>query len=287
MKNVLVLASGLIISAAVFFNTGCSNSHPGEIRICGSTTIESYMKAAAAEFGRGHHLSVSIDPVGSVSGIDSLIAGSCDIAMSSMEMPPEQTDIARGKGIAVKPFLLGYDVIVPIVNPKNSVTDITSRQLTDMFTGVITRWSELGGNDAGIEIVERTAASGTFAVWHRDIAAGPASVPESTKLASNSAVLAYVARHENAIGYISHAYLNPEVKALSLDGISSDADELLLSEYTLKRPLFLYVREDRFDSRVKNFIIFMIINDRGKELLRGKGFFYNYMGEKSPPFLRD
>lgn len=287
MKQIALILSGLALSAAVLSTAGCSKSEPVTIRVCGSTTIEPFMQTAAAEFQKGRNVHISLKAEGSVSGIDSLIAGTCDIAMSSMEILPEQSDAAREKGIAVKPFLLGYDVIVPIVNPQNRISNITSEQLRNVFSRNITNWSELGEKNEKIDIVERLPSSGTYTVWHKGIAAGLNTVPECKNVSSNSGVLAYVSQHDNAIGYLSHAYLNPEVKALSLDGISPDANELLLPDYKLKRPLFLYVREERFESQVKNFIVFMIINNRGQELLRQNGFFYNFWGEESLPFPHD
>ena len=200
-----------------------------------------------------------------------------------MEILPEQIAAAKEKGIGIKPFLLGYDIIVPIVHPSNPVSDISFTDLKAVFAQTKHRWTDLGGADTVIDVVDRTDASGTYAVWHHYVA--PAKVDEEayTVETSNSAVLAYVASHTNAIGYVSAAYLNPEVKTLSLDGIAITGGDSLLSEYHLKRPLFLYVDENTFDETEKLFVIYMIISDAGKDLLRGSGFFYNsWAGQYHP-----
>jgi phosphate transport system substrate-binding protein len=268
---------------AALISISCAGKEHRTIRVSGSTTIEPFMTRAAKEFSGNRNLSIDVDAVGSKKGIDELIAGNCDIAMSSMEMLPEQTAAAKEKGINIKPFFLGYDIIIPIVHPSNTVSDISFTDLKNVFTNKIKRWTALGGTDTLIDVVDRSDESGTYAVWHHYVATSPVNEDQFTVEGSNSAVLAHVSAHGNAIGYVSAAYLNPDVKALKLDGIAMTEGDSLLSEYHLKRPLFLYVDEDKFDQTEKMFVIFMIINDRGKALLRESGFFYSsWAGQYHP-----
>jgi phosphate transport system substrate-binding protein len=264
-----------------FLSCGPKHHHP--IRVAGSTTIDPFIRKAAGKFSKKHNVTIDINAVGSKAGIDALLQGECDIAMSSMEMLPEQIAAAKKNGISIKPFLLGYDIIVPIVHPKNQVTDIAFSDLKEVFAKTKQHWSDLGGADTVIDVVDRTDASGTYAVWHHYVAPAPVNEEAYTIEPSNSAVLAYVASHTNAIGYVSATYLNPEVKALRLDGIAMTEGDSLLSEYHLKRPLFLYVDEEKFDETEKLFIIYMIISEAGKELLRESGFFYStWVGQYHP-----
>ena len=272
-KSLLTIGASLIAVAIV---TQCGNNEVKIVRIFGSTTIEPFMKRVAEEYGKTHNLGFSIKAVGSRSGIDSLIDGACDITMSSMEISPEQITYAKKKTVSLKPFLLGYDVIVPVVHPSNTVTDITFEKLKEVFNKKLTNWSALGGVDTIIEVVDRSDASGTYAVWHHYIAPPMTSEERVTIRPSNSSVLAYVSEHTNAIGYVSGAYLNPEVKPLKLDGIDIAESDSMLSEYHLKRPLYLYVDENRFNDYLKKFIIFLIISDRGRALLRESGFFSDF-----------
>ena len=258
---------------------------PGTIRIHGSTTLEPLLQKAAAEFQENYKTEISVKAVGSKDGIDALISGACDIAMSSMEIRPEQIAQAAEKGMTIKPFLLGYDIIIPIVHPSNPITDISFQDLKKVYDGSLTNWSMLGGRDTAIDVVDRAHSSGTHSVWHHTV--GPEQTDDSlyTIRPSNSSVLAYVAEHANAIGYVSASYLNPEVKPLTLDGIAMAENDFLLSKYHLKRPLFFYVNEAEFDSAIKTFVVHMIINERGRELLREAGFFYNAYAGKYPPEL--
>ncbi|MBN1308489.1 MAG: phosphate ABC transporter substrate-binding protein [Chitinispirillaceae bacterium] len=254
----------------------CGNNEKTTVRIYGSTTIEPIIKRATQEYGRRSNTHFVINAVGSKSGIDSLIEGACDIAISSMEIAPEQITRAKEKAVSLKPFLLGYDVIVPIVHPSNPISDITCDQLKEIYAGLIHRWSAMGGADTVIDVVERAVSSGTYCVWHHDVMPPQEKADSFTVRASNSAVLAYIAEHTNAIGYISAAYLNPEVKPLKLNGIAIAENDSLLSEYHLKRPLFLYVNEERFNQAAKSLVMFLIINEQGRKLLREEGFFSSF-----------
>ncbi|MBN1534603.1 MAG: hypothetical protein JXA20_18160, partial [Spirochaetes bacterium] len=100
---------------------------------------------------------------------------------------------------------------------------------------------------------------------------------------SSSAVLAYISENTNAIGYVSAAYLNPEVKPLKLDGLAVTDGDTLSLKYHLKRPLFLYVNDGRFAGATKLFVIYLLFDERGKSLLRESGFFYNSLAERYHP----
>ncbi|NQV33276.1 MAG: PstS family phosphate ABC transporter substrate-binding protein [Phycisphaeraceae bacterium] len=272
-RNSIKIAIAVLLISVLAFS--CSPKAHRTIRVSGSTTLAPFMKKAAEDFSKKRDVTVEVDAVGSKAGIDALIAGTCDIAMSSMEILPEQIAAAKEKGINIKPFLLGYDIIIPIVHPSNEVSDISFDDLKDIFAKKTLRWAALGGTDTLIDVVDRSNESGTYAVWHHYIAPSEVDEEQYTVQQSNSMVLAYVSAHTNAIGYVSAAYLNPEIKALKLDGIAITENESRLSEYHLKRPLYLYVNEQKFDETQKNFVVYMIINDRGKELLRESGFFYS------------
>ena len=257
-RHVLAALLGLVVLIEMFL-PGCRSDRTETIRIAGSTTMEPFMNKATADYAESRNVRFTINAIGSKSGIDSLITGNCDIAMSSAEVLPEQTVRAKNAGIHLKPFLLGYDIIVPIVHPSNTVTDIPFEKLKEVFEGKITRWSAFGGVDTSIDVVDRSDASGTYMVWHHYVAPVTVADEQVTVRQSNSSVLAYVSGHTNAIGYVSITYLNPEVKPLKLDGIAATEKDSILAGYQLKRPLYLLVNEDRFDERLKAFIIFLIV----------------------------
>jgi len=278
MRLVPVVSIAVFCITGIFFLNGCGRHKVETIRISGSTTISSFIRKAIDEYGKNvPQVTFSVTSHGSLDGIDALLSDSADIAMSSAEITPEQIAAAKKKEISLKAFLLGYDVIVPIVNKANIVDNITFSQLKDVYAGTTLRWSALGGADTVIDVVDRGTTSGTHAVWHHalgDVVSD--SVITTTESGSNSSVLAYVAEHANSIGYISAAYLNPDVKALNLDGMKIDHNDSLLSQYHLKRPLLLYVNEAGLTREMKSFIMYLIFNDHGKALLKEAGFFSVY-----------
>jgi phosphate transport system substrate-binding protein len=193
--------------------------------------------------------------------------------------------LAREKGVSIKPFLLAYDVIVPIDHPSNKVSDISFKNLKKVFEGEIHSWSALGGADTVIDVVDRSDASGTFKVWHQYVTPTYHAGDTHTIQKSNSTVLAYVAEHRNAIGYVSNAFMNTEVKPLKLDGLAITENDSFVTEYHLKRPLYLYVNEEKFDADndMRLFVIFLVINERGRRLIRESGFFYlSWAGQYHP-----
>jgi len=264
----LIIAGICILFMSVFFRDGDKDD---SISISGSTTLEPFIKKAVNEYNKKSGLSITISAPGSMSGIDALISGECDVAMSSALILPDQSIRAEKAGVLLKSFLLGYDVIVPIVSRENPVSNILLSQLRDIYKGKIKNWSELGGNDAEIEIVSRKKNSGTYCAFCRIVA--PVGETLSPVMVSNSSVLAYIAEHVNAVGYISSSYLNPEVKVLVVEGVDVFDKGDQTNDYPIKRPLYLYVDKNKFNGPVKSFILFIVLNEHMKSLFPESGFY--------------
>ncbi|NLW33302.1 MAG: phosphate ABC transporter substrate-binding protein [Fibrobacter sp.] len=275
MKNMAEVTIQIVFLTAIVLITGCNSKDSVPVKIYGSTTIEPIIKKIAKEFNEKRGLEIIINGIGSNAGIDSLIEGKCDIAMSSTELSPFHKQEAHNKGVPLKPFLLGYDVIIPIVHPSNKIDAVSFENLVDIYKGNVKKWSELGGEDTVIDVTERSSSSGTYDVWHNHLVPKIVFSDSCTLCKSNSSILAYVAEHANAIGYVSAAYLNPDVKPVKVDGISILENDSLLSKYHMKRPLYLYVNENRFKSEIKELIIFLIISESGRDLIRKSGLFTN------------
>jgi phosphate transport system substrate-binding protein len=251
--------------------SACSENQEKILHISGSTTIAPFMKKVAGQFKKKNATDIKITAPGSIGGMTAFLAESSDIAMSSCDLLPAHERLAQEKGIAIKAFLLGYDIILPIVNPGNGLTHISLGQLKNIYTGKIVNWSELGGKNALIEVIHRNDTSGTWGVWHHVIA--PADHQAGKSLGSNSSVLAYVAENENAIGYISSSFINSEIKTLTIDGVDIGNKKNWTENYPIKRPLFLYVNENKFTETVKTFIIYTLMNEDVKKIFHGSGFF--------------
>lgn len=268
----LIKLSTIGLSISIFFIFfSCSEKNGNSIHISGSTTIEPFMTEVVTQFKKNNNIDVSISAPGSMSGINSLISGSCDIAMSSSGLSPTQSILAKKNKIDVRSFLLGYDIIVPIINPRNVVSNISIHQLKDIYNGKIRNWSKLGGKNTAIEIINRNNRSGTYKIWNHLIAPGVDG--RGKEQTSSSSVLAYVAENENAIGYISSSFINPEIKTLIVAGTDIQNQKKWIENYPIKRPLFLYVDDNKFDDSIKKFIIYILMSKEVKELFKESGFY--------------
>jgi phosphate transport system substrate-binding protein len=230
--------------------------------IKGSTTMAPMLERLAAEYQKPDRKQIIIKATGSLAGIAALIQNDCDMAASSVPASTELIQEAEKNGVTLKSFPVCRDRIVPIVNTANPVHQLSVTDLRDIFSGRTSTWKSAGWTESEIQVVLRQTASGTSRMWEQIILNDdpPASGP--TRVFSNSGVLAAVAENRYAIGYVSQAYLNHEVKPVEIIGLDS--------ETALERTLFLYVNSDRMSKTAKAFLTYLhsgparkIITDSG------------------------
>jgi phosphate transport system substrate-binding protein len=211
------------------------------LRVAGSTTMQPAMQQLAAAFGSEHRVvEFELRGGGSGAGVAALLAGQTDIAASSRFLAEEELAQAREREVYPVPFRIAYDAIIPVVNTRNPLTDLSVEQLGRIFRGETRNWSELGGEDRAIRVVVREAGSGTSQVWHERV--GDLTVPPAgaVQAPSSVAVLREVGSHRGAIGYIGLGYLNAGVKPLRVDGVIGSLGNVRAGRYALARPLFLF-----------------------------------------------
>lgn len=228
----------------------------GTIVITGSTSVEKILNEMKDEFeALNPDVSIEYTGSGSSAGITDTKAGTNNIGASSRELKEEE------KEDALKTEVFAYDGIAVIVNPANTaVTDITEEQLADIYSGKITNWKELGGNDADIFVVSREESSGTRSAFEELIGlegagglTGNAAVSEG-----NGPVQAAVAGNENAIGYVSFSFIDETVKPLTVSGVEANADNAKDGIYPLSRPFLFCYYEDKVTDAGKAFLKFAI-----------------------------
>jgi phosphate transport system substrate-binding protein len=244
------------------------------------------MQATVAAYGSRWNVDIEILAQGSKKGIDELVHGTCDIAMSSTDLSADELSEAGRHGVNIKSFVLAHDEIVPIVNKANPVTDISLQQLRDIFAGRIKTWSQVGGGEETVMVVVRDVSSGTCEVWKRHVGEATTKGAHVISNRSNSAILASVAESAGAIGYVSSAFLNAEVKALHVHPPESASAGQWEDNHGIKRSLYLYVNEERLTGEVKKFILFLLMTREGKDLIAKSGFFpidYGYPSTTDVP----
>lgn len=205
----------------------------GSISLAGSTSMEKLCEALSESFMEANPgVAVTVEYTGSGAGIESLVSGSIDIGDSSRALKDEEKSEGAVENI------VAIDGIAVVTDTANEVTDVTAEQLKQIYTGEITNWSELGGQDEAIVVIGREAGSGTRDAFEEllDVADNCAYAQE---LDSTGAVLATVASTPGAIGYVSLDVVDDTVTSMKLDGVDATEEEILAGNYLLQRPFVM------------------------------------------------
>ncbi len=209
----------------------------GTVATDGSTSMEKVIGALGESFMAANKgVTFTYNPTGSGSGIQAVQEGRCDIGLSSRALKDDE--IAAG----LKEDTLCLDGIAIIVNNENTVEDISLEDLSAIYKGEITNWSELGGSDSEIVLIGREAGSGT-----RDGFESITDTKDSCKyrqeLTSTGDVITTVSQNPAAIGYASLASVKDSVKAVKIDGVEATEDTVKDGSYKIQRPFVLVTKE--------------------------------------------
>ena len=234
MKKMIALMLVAVLMLCML--AGCGSTK-NTVATDGSTSMEKVIGALGEAFQNDTGISFTYNPTGSGSGIKAVQEGRCDIGLSSRELKDEET--AAG----LTGTVLAYDGIAIIVNPENSVSDLSLETIAKIYTGEITNWSEVGGNDVDIVLIGREAGSGT-----RDGFESITDTEDSCKyrqeLTSTGDVITTVSQNPGAIGYASVASVNDTVKTLRVDGVTPTEETIKDGSYVVQRPFVLVTKAD-------------------------------------------
>ena len=237
----LALLAGCGSSAAPATTTALAPEAPAElsgtVATDGSTSMEKVIGALGEAFmEQNKGVTFTYNPTGSGSGITAVGEGRCDIGLSSRALKDDE------KASGLKETVLALDGIAVIVNPANPVSDLDVETIAKIYTGEITNWKEVGGNDAEIALIGREAGSGT-----RDGFESITDTKDSCKyrqeLTSTGDVITTVSTNPDAIGYASLAALKDNVKALTVGGIAPTEDTVKDGSYVIQRPFVLVTKD--------------------------------------------
>ena len=211
----------------------------GTVSTDGSTSMEKVIGALGESFMETDDgVTFTYNPTGSGSGITAVAEGRCDIGLSSRSLKDEE--VAQG----LTETKLALDGIAVVVNPENPVADLTLEQIAQIYTGEITNWSEVGGNDAEIVVIGREAGSGTRDGFESITGTGEACQYRQ-ELTSTGDVITAVSQNPDAIGYASLASIKDSVKALNVDGVTPSEATVKDGSYKVQRPFVLVTVEGK------------------------------------------
>jgi len=219
----------------------------------GSDTIVNLALAWAERYQSQHpEVRISVTGGGSGTGIASLINGTVDIANASRQIKEEEIEDAKSNGIDPVEFIVARDAIAVIVNPENPVDQLTLKQISDIYSGKYTNWSEVGGDDRPIVRLSRETNSGTHVYFLETVLRLGNSEDETLfsmdtlLLPSSEGIIVEVRQNPNAIGYDGLGYVPDDLKMIAiaeeeggsyvLPAISTVNDKT----YPIARDLYMY-----------------------------------------------
>jgi phosphate transport system substrate-binding protein len=270
---------------------GCAASAGAQPVVTGTTAIENIgsdtivnLALAWAETYQAQHpdLRISVTGGGSGTGIAALINGTADIANASRAMKPEERQAAEANGIQPYEITIARDAIAVIVHPFNPVESLTLPQISDMFSGKIANWREVGGEDRPIVLLSRETNSGTHVYFLEEVLRlgdkqnQTLFSVDTLLLPSSEGITAEVRQNPNAIGYDGLGYVTDDVKTLAVSAgpgvpyVRPSIDTVNAGTYPIARPLYMYTRGEPM-GKIKSYIDW-IMGAEGQAIVARLGF---------------
>lgn len=235
----------------------------GTLSMNGSTSMEKVIKAVNGAFmEKNKGVTVNLNLTGSGTGIQEASEGKCDIGNSSRKLKDEEAE-------KLDATVVGLDGIALVVNPANKLEDITLQDLAKVYSGEITNWKELGGDDKSIVVIGREDGSGTRDGFE-SIVMGDKEPKYAQELESTGSVINAVATTDGAIGYASLANVDETVKALKVGGVEATEENVKSGTYEVQRPFICATLKGSDNKLVKAYIDF-ILSEEGQALVLAQG----------------
>ena len=208
----------------------------GTVSTDGSTSMEKVINSLGESFmAMNKNVKFTYNPTGSGSGIQAVSEGRCDIGLSSRALKSDE------KESGLTETILALDGIAIVVSPENPVSDLDVDTIAKIYTGEITNWEDVGGNDAEIVLIGREAGSGTRDGFE-SITGTKDSCAYRQELTSTGDVINTVSKNPNAIGYASLSAVGDSVKALTVGGVAATEDTVRDGSYVVQRPFVLVTK---------------------------------------------
>ncbi len=238
----------------------------GTIDIAGGTAHIPVMNEAAKRImTRYPDIQISVAGGGTGIGVQKVGEGLVDIGNTGRALSDEEVS-----AFGLQSFPFAIDGVAPIVHPENPLTGLSAEQIRDIFSGRITRWNEVGGEDARIHVYAREEASGTHEVFWGILLKKEPIVMTANIIQSNGAMKVAVSRDRHAIGYMSIGHIDSEVKPLAVDGVSPSQETAVDGTYSVVRQLYMNTKGEP-SPLVRSFIDY-ILSEEGAGIIRDSGY---------------
>ncbi|HEX3642137.1 MAG TPA: phosphate ABC transporter substrate-binding protein [Ktedonobacteraceae bacterium] len=227
--TLLTIVLILLVSCGVYKNaSGSTTSAPSaHVHIIGSTALLPLVTKAADLFSQQHSdIKIDTEGSGSIAGLDAVTQHQADIGDSDIPADPSKYSDPN-----LTDHIVCENIFTLIINPQIDLTSLTTQQASNIFTGVITNWKDVGGPNLAISPVIRPATSGTRALFDKYILGGASEAGNPLTSDSSTTVLDTVAHTPGGISYVTTTLVNPTVKAIGLDGISATEQNIKSGTY--------------------------------------------------------
>jgi phosphate transport system substrate-binding protein len=226
-------------------------------------------------------VSISVTGGGSGTGIAAMINGTVDIANASREMEDEEFAAARANGIDPVELVVAQDAIAIVVHPDNPIERLTLQQVSDIYTGKITNWAELGGENRPIVLLSRESNSGTYVYFIENVIrmgdeeSDLLPSPDTLLMPSSEGIGSEVRQNRNAIGYDGLGYVTAHEKMVAIAVDASSPYVLPSSQtvnnltYPIARPLYMYTAGEP-TGRIRDYLDWVLTD--GQQIVDDLGF---------------
>jgi phosphate transport system substrate-binding protein len=270
MKKLLLAIAIMIILPQVYSqNVNC--------KIKGSDTVLPLTQKEAEVFMKKFPgSSIMVTGGGSGVGLAALQNGTTDIAQSSRKMKLDEKMKLQDAGKTFKEVIIANDALAVIVNPTNKVSQLTREELESIYTGKVTNWKDVGGDDLPIVVYSRESSSGTFEFFKEHVLNKKNFAQSALLMPATGAIVQSVSQTKGAIGYVGLAYLESDVKAIKVSYdkgatyVAPSVENAQNKTYPISRPLYYYYLNS-IETAVKPFVDF-ILSTEGQKIVREIGY---------------
>ena len=266
--------SALILFSFILTSFSCSSSQMPErtsIKIKGSDTMLYLTKQLAEEYMKKNTaVSIYVEGGGTAAGIRSFVIGETDICTASRTFKGEEVKILADhfKSVGIS-FIIAKDALTIYINPENKVRNFTLEQLKQIFTGKITNWKELGGDNSRIVVLNRNPNSGTYLYFKEHVLSGEEYSPDVVTKPTTASIVDEVIADKNAIGYGGIGYQRDSTGA-SVEGIQPTEANVRNNTYPISRYLYFYTQNTP-SGIIKDFIDW-VIGPEGEKVIEKEGY---------------
>lgn len=268
-----------LVMVAVIAIAGCGKNEEepeahgeklsGTITAVGSTAMQPLAEEAADKFmGKHPDVQITVQGGGSGTGLSQVSQGACDIGNSDI-FAEEKEGIDAAQLVDHKVIVQAFAVVA---NPGVGVESLTKQQIQDIFTGKVTNWKQVGGNDQKVFLVNRAKGSGTRATFKKSVMDGTEEAKGDVEQDSSGTVHQIISETAGAVSYLAIAYLDDKVQAIKIDGAAPTEEDIASGKYPFWSYGHMYTKGEPRPV-VKAFIDFVLSDEIQQGIVREMKYF--------------